>query len=280
MDHELGLLISRLRRTGVFDRAVIAVTADHGYAFEVGVKDRRRVTESNVEQIAPVPLFIKTPHQRRGSVNPSYVRTIDVVPTIAGLVHAKVYWRHDGTSAFTRAAQRRHSVSMVTRGFDRTIHISSGELERRRAARRTEWASLFGTGFESSVRYGSPWAQLYHAGPNAELIGHAVNSVRVPAAGTARIANAGLLRNVKPAERLFPTRLTGTLSGGPPGTRRELAAAVDGRIVAVGRSFYLRGQSTEFFSLMLPEEAIHAGRNRVELIEVGRNGARFRLARV
>jgi hypothetical protein len=169
---------------------------------------------------------------------------------------------------------------MVTRAFDRTIHISSRELERRRLARRTEWAALFGTGFESSVRFGSPWAQLYRTGPNSELVGQAVKSVRVPAAGAARIANAGLLRDVKPAERLFPTRLTGTLSGGPPGTRRDLAAAVDGRIVAVGRSFYLRGQSTEYFSLMLPEEAIHAGRNRVELIEVGRNGARFRLARV
>jgi hypothetical protein len=280
VDHELGKLISRLRRTGVFDRAVIAVTADHGYAFEIGVNDRRLVTESNVEQIAPVPLFIKAPRQRRGSVNPSYVRTIDVVPTIAGLLHAKLDWRHDGASVFTRAAQRRHSVSMVTRAFDRTIRIGSREFERRRVQRREEWARLFGTGFESSVRYGSPWAQLYRSGPNAELIGQPATSVRNRTAGSARIANSALLRNVKPSGRLFPTRLTGTLSGGAPGTRRDLAAAVGGRIVAVGRSFYLRGQRSEYFSMMLPEESLQSGRNPVELIEVAQNGARYRLARL
>jgi hypothetical protein len=279
VDHELGTLISRLRRTGLFDRAVIAVVADHGYAFEVGVKDRRSVTAGNVEEIAPVPLFIKAQGQRRGSINSSYVRTVDVLPTVAGLVHAKLGWRHDGGSVYSHAAQRRQSVSMVSRDFSHTIRIGSRELERRRRQRREEWARLFGTGFESSLRFGSPWAQLYRSGPHPELIGTPANSVRVPAAGSARIANAGLLHSVNPAARLFPTRLEGTLSGGPPGTRRDLAAAVDGRIVAVGRSFYLRGQEQEYFSMMLPEQALHAGRNRVELIEVDPNGTHYRLAR-
>jgi hypothetical protein len=254
------------------------VVADHGFAWQTGVDNRRRVRANNVEEIAPVPLFIKAPGQRRGSVNDSYVRTVDILPTVARLIGAKLYWRHDGAWAFGRAAQRRHSVSIVARDFSRVVRIEAAELERRRRQRREERVGLFGTGFESSVRFGSPWAQLYQVGPHAELIGRPARSVRRRAAGSATIANAHLLRAVNPAARLFPTRLTGRLRGGAPGTRRDLAAAVDGRIVAVGRSFYLRGQRTEYFSLMLPEESLHPGHNRVELIEVAADGNHYRLA--
>ena len=46
--------------------ALLVVTADHGYAFEVGVKDRRLVTDRNVDEIAPVPMFVKAPGQTDG----------------------------------------------------------------------------------------------------------------------------------------------------------------------------------------------------------------------
>ena len=47
---------------------------------------------------------------------------------------------------------------------------------------------------------------------------------------------------------------------------------VDGRVVAVGRSFYLKGKRPEFFSIMLPESSLHTGHDHVELLEVGRGG--------
>ena len=50
VDRQVGLVLERLRRTGLFDQALIVVTADHGIAFEVGVKDRRLVTERNVDE--------------------------------------------------------------------------------------------------------------------------------------------------------------------------------------------------------------------------------------
>jgi hypothetical protein len=55
---------------------------------------------------------------------------------------------------------------------------------------------------------------------------------------------------------------------------RDLAVAVRGRVDAVGRSFRLRGQRPEYFSLMLPETALRAGRNTVEIFEV--HGAALR----
>jgi hypothetical protein len=275
-DRQLGLIVRRMKRTGVFDRSILVVVADHGIAFEVGVKERRQVTETNFEQLAAVPFFVKAPGQREGRVDDDIVRTIDVVPTVAALLHAKVWWKHDGRSVFSAAARARDRLSMTRRDFSRVISFSRAEFESRRHAVRLWRASKYGTGAQSELMFGDPWASAYRVGPHPELIGR-----RVPrlAAGTAHaeIANAALERNVDPTAKILPTRVTGRLPGTPRGTMRHLAVAVNGRIRAVGRSFHLRGRRTEFFSLLVPETALRAGRNRIELLEVGPGG---RLARL
>ena len=147
------------------------VTADHGYAFEVGAQDRRLVTESNVDEIAPVALFVKAPGQTTGEVNRGVVRNFDLVPTVAGLLGAHVGWEHDGRSAFSPAAQSRRTISIVTRDFRRTIRIGLPEMQRRRAANRARRARTFLTGAQSALMFGSPWASLYRVGSHPGLIG-------------------------------------------------------------------------------------------------------------
>ena len=66
-DRLLGELLARLRRLGLYDDALIVVVADHGIGFHLGTsaaRSRRR----NVEDLAPVPLLVKLPRQRRGRV--------------------------------------------------------------------------------------------------------------------------------------------------------------------------------------------------------------------
>src|SRR5215210_1202151 len=70
-DHLVGELLARLRRTGLLERALLVVTADHGYSFRVGVKSRRLISDRNVEEIAPVPLFVKAPGQTEGKLDRS-----------------------------------------------------------------------------------------------------------------------------------------------------------------------------------------------------------------
>ena len=72
-DHLLGRLVSRLKREGIYDRALIVVTADHGAAYRVG-EERRRLTASNVADIAAVPLLIKAPGQSDGRTDPAPAR--------------------------------------------------------------------------------------------------------------------------------------------------------------------------------------------------------------
>jgi hypothetical protein len=279
VDRELGLVMSRMRRAGILDRAVLVVIADHGYSFEIGAPDRRQVTERNIAQIAPVPYFVKAPGQRAGRVDDRLAATVDVLPTIAELAGVEVPWEHEGRSAFSDAVAGRDEVEIPRRDFSRVVSIGRSELEERRAALRLWRARKFGSGGESRLFFGDPWASAYRIGPHPELLGRRAGRPRAAPALRARLANAGLLRDVPERGGVLPTRVVGELTGGSPGSTRDLAVAANGRIRAVGRSFRLRGQRPEYFSLMLPEDAIHPGSNTVELLAVGRGGSLASLGR-
>jgi hypothetical protein len=59
-----------------------------------------------------------------------------------------------------------------------------------------------------------------------------------------------------------------------PGGGRVIAVAVNGRIAATGRTFTLAGSRGEQFSLLIPERALRAGSNRLELLLVQGGTAR------
>jgi Sulfatase len=278
-DRQIGELLGRLRRTGQLREALLIVTADHGYSFSMGVESRRLLSEENVEEIAPVPFFVKAPGQTEGRVDDALVRNVDVVATIADLLNTRVHWRQDGHSAFSRRTARRGMVTVRTRDFAKVVRIGVPELERRREQWRRRWASLFGTGTGSQVLYGDPWAQAYRIGPHPELLDRRVEALEVlPDGGLdAEVANAELFEDVSPRAEIYPTRITGVLRGVPPDEHRELAVAVNGRIRAVGRSFDLWRKRREFFSFVVPESSLRRGRNEVELFEVRPDGALQRL---
>jgi hypothetical protein len=154
------------------------------------------------------------------------------------------------------------------------IRIGLPELQKRRAANRRRRAALVETGAESNLLFGSPWAALYRVGSHPELIGREVSDLPRGPAGAqgASVANAGLLRRVSPDDEIIPTRVTGTVLGGAPTGLRDVAVAVDGTLWATGRSFRLRGRPHEYYSLLLPEESLRPGRNRIELFEVRPDG--------
>ena len=70
----------------------------------------------------------------------------------------------------------------------------------------------------------------------------------------------------------MPCQIAGRIRGSGPSAERDIAIAVNGRIAAVGRSFHLRGQAVESYSVMVPEDALREGRNRIEVLEVSDGG--------
>jgi hypothetical protein len=266
-DFLLQELWRHLKREGMWDNSLIVVAADHGVAFIKGRRDRRRLDHQNYGEIAPIPLFIKAPGQRRGRVDDAYVETIDILPTILDLLNIDPKVRMDGHSALSAVVKRRRNLRILQRNTFKPLEFTGTEFEQRKASVRERDRRLFGTGADGPGR-------VYRIGPHQELLGRAA-----PAGdgeGSVTIEEAGDYADVDPDSDYLPTHVVGKLSGGTPG--RDVAVALNGRIAAVGNTFSLaEGDEGEFFSVMVPPLAFRSGRNRIDVYEVSASGSLTRL---
>jgi sulfatase-like protein len=271
VDRLLGQLVARLKSQGMYDDTLIVVTADHGFAWQVGVPTRRSISLSNVDELGPVPLFVKKPRQKRGRVSDVLARTLDVTPTIADALNVPLGYRTDGRSAFSRAIRARREVSVTKRDFSSIVRISPARWKARRGALVRRRLRTLGSG---------DWASLYTSlGPNHDFVGQSVAATRTAARTRATISLSRSYANVQRSRGVVPCQIAGRIRGSGAGSTRDLAIAVNGRIEAVGRSFRLKGQRVESYSIMVPEDALREGRNTVEVLEVTDEGAMVLLAR-
>ena len=274
VDRLLGRLLRRLKRLGIYDDTLILVTADHGYAWQVGVSTRRSVSHSNIHELTPVPFFVKAPGQRKGRVARAYTQTLDVTPTIADLLGVRLGYRTHGHSAFSRAVRRRRTIAVTTRDFSGIVRVAGPRWEARRRGVVRRRLRQLGWG---------DWASLYAGiGPHRELVGRRVAGLaRAAARGVrASIAQAGSFDNVRRPGGIVPAQVAGNVMGvGGQGPGRAIAVAVNGRIEGVGRTFQLVGRPGEHYAVNVPEAALANGRNIVEVFEVTRAGELRALAR-
>ena len=73
---------------------------------------------------------------------------------------------------------------------------------------------------------------------------------------------------VDPGSGFVPAHVAGAIPDGPRGGGRTVAVAVNGRVVATGVTFTLEGADEEQYSMIAPERAFKAGRNRIQLLLV------------
>ena len=271
VDRLLGRLVARLKNEGMYDDTLIVVTADHGFAWQVGVPTRRSVSRSNVNELGPVPMFVKAPSQKRGRVNDALAQTLDVTPTIADVLNVPLGYRADGSSAFSRVVRARRQVSLTTRDFSSIVRMPAGQWEAQRRAVVRRRLRRLGSG---------DWASLYTSlGPHRELIGQEVTSARSSAGARATISLSPSFAHVRRSSGVVPCQIAGRIRDSGSTRGRDLAIAVNGRIEAVGRSFHLKGETAESYSVMVPEDALRDGSNTVEVLEVTDEGAMVLLAR-
>jgi hypothetical protein len=260
-DHLLGELIRHLKQIGQYDDSLIVVAADHGVAFDLHKRDRRTLTAQNYGEVAPIPLFFKAPGQKKGRINSAYVETIDILPTIFDTLNLRPPVRMDGSSAFSEKVKRRRTLRILQRGTFKPLHFPVAAYERVKDRILSKKLALFGTGPMTAPRF-------YRFGPHADLIGQ-------PAAGAGRtplkveFAHANEFRNVDLKSSTIPVHVVGKVRS--PGGHRDVAIAVNGKIVAVSRSFKLvSGDSKdELVASIVPESAFRQGRNTVQVMAVG-----------
>jgi hypothetical protein len=277
-DRVLGTLLEHLRQTGVYDRALIVVVADHGQSYRVKPTPapprdpahpgfRREITRQNAAEVAPVPLLIKAPGQRRGRIDDRWARTVDILPTIADHLGIRLPFDVDGRSLRGPAPPPPEAIE-VFKDSGPNVVVPIPDLVREKWVALRRQHALFGTGRDS----------LYLIGPHPELIGRRVSELEVRASPDARaeVMEGERLRSVDLRASAIPSLITGQIEASRP-DGRDLAVALNGHIVATSRSFRDLGPSRLNFSSLAPETALRQGANRLQVFEVRRAGGRLRL---
>jgi len=264
-DLKIQQLIAHLKRIGIYDEALVVVTADHGVAFQQGLFDRRKATRETLAEISPVPLFVKLPGQERGRVNPAIVETTDIVPTISDALNVDVPDETDGKSAFSAAVARRDEVKMLPRDFSDWMRVDGDTFAAEKQALIDRKVALFGSGADGPDR-------IYRVGPNQELVGRQVSSLDVGGDSGAKVSltDPGAYDDVDLEGPVLPVWVTGKISGA--GDRIDVAIAVNGVVRAVSNTFELANGGDELIAAMIPPSSLRAGRNTVEIYEVTASG--------
>jgi sulfatase-like protein len=210
-DQLLGELVARLRATGLYQRSLVVITADEGLSFRAGEK-RRPASGVNLPDIAYVPLFVKTPHQRRGRAIRAPVQSVDVLPTLAGALGVRIPWRVEGRDVLSPRG-RRSNVVLYKDGGTRFV-VPAAQLQRRRDHALNRQLELFGSN--------EPPATLFGMGRHRALLGRSVRALPLSANGPA-----------VHLDYIDRTSSVVQVSGSVQDGIHDIAVAAAGRVVAV-----------------------------------------------
>ena len=266
VDALLGRLVARLREVGIYDDALIVVTADHGASLQPGLSFRRP-EDSSLADIASVPLFVKRPAQRRGEVVDFNVEVIDIVPTLAAQLGAELPWTTDGANVLDPAhAQRPSKVLFFGDARDRLeapADLLAALIES--AARRFEW-----------LEAGDPQSTPTPDGRYDDLVGRAADPLRASRQSEIEVVVDALplLRDVDPEADFVPAHITGAVVGSRDGARTPvLAIALNGVVAAVTRpyAFPVVGRREAWEAIVQPRWFV-PGPNTLEVFEVQEDG--------
>ena len=266
-DRVLGQIVDRLRRVGLYDRALIVVTADHG--FRAGAL-RRAVTEANFEELMEVPLFVKRPGQQEGRVVKHVVQTIDIVPTIGATLAAEPPWEVDGT-LLSDTSERKLTVCCYSPPTPSTLSFRTDPVRRQSTLDRLH--RLFGAGAGSPpLVAGDPFDGVFAAGPKPDLLGRPASDFihQLPDGESSEVVRAILTsrhayEDVRPQSGFVPSLISGRIDPGVvDGTK--LAVAVDGIVRATTETFTHRGASR--FSALVHERWLPAGSHRIGIYAI------------
>ena len=128
-DSEMGRLFGALRARGLFDKAIIAVMADHGEA--LGEHGEHHHGIFLYDETIHVPLLIKLPGQRfAGARVDGRVRLVDVAPTILEAVGAGVPTAMQGESLLVAMKPASGGTSNPGLNADRPAYAESDYAHR------------------------------------------------------------------------------------------------------------------------------------------------------
>ena len=261
-DRLLGEVIDRLEQQGMWDDALVVVTADHGESFIPGGSGRRltRRVESQA-QVAWVPVFIKEPGQSQGTTSDANWEQVDLLPTLAEVLGRELPFPVDGISALSGSRERTEKVFYNYPG------------RRREFPSVPAYQIVLGGVTDTFVRGSKGQDGLYVTGSRPNWIGKPLSSLTTlgvdvagaPSVMSARLADGLDFEAVDPSSGMVPALVTGTLSGSS-GREGPVVIALNGTVAALSEIYPAAGQPS--FAGLVNDQLFRAGANDLALYEV------------
>jgi hypothetical protein len=261
-DQFLGRLIEKLKTAGIYDKALIIVTADHGVSFQ-DESPRRSIDDRNSRDLLQVPMLVKLPGQKEGYISDRFVSGIDLLPTIVDVLGVEVPWEMDGLSIVSQKENSRTEIEIPEVGVFKLDDIIGFP--------RLKW-QVENFGENSSLKH------TVKKGPYKELVGNELENLQVGDVTTFQLKSedfehfkyVDLDSAILPA--LFRANIEGTNGQGLP-----VAIALNGRIRATTKTSKWH-EHNNYISVLLPSESFKNGQNLISvyIIEEKQNGLELR----
>ncbi len=257
VDAQLGRLFDRMKESGVWDEAMVLVTADHGTAFGKGLS-RRYLTLDNAGELLAVPLFVKYPGQAKGEVVRHQVSLLDVAPTILDVADVTSDHASEGRSLKEGGTDAEPIEAIDGYAYQR-IELPGKMVDHQADAARRRDARLFGSG------------TFFATAGNAGLLGKKAGSLPKLKQLEMTIASPEDYENVDPDGAELPANIRATVTGIGKAPRSDrVAVAVNGTIRAITRSWVSSDDGLQRqISVVVPADSFKAGRNEVEAFHIG-----------
>jgi hypothetical protein len=255
-DHLVGQVIDHLKAQGMWDKALVVMTADHGAGWAPGEKPRR-LGQRNPPQLMWVPLFIKAPHQRQGKIDDRNWEQVDLLPTVADLLGVQVPWKTDGLAQTGPPARSRGEKwwfdvpghRQVRDGPANFSIVLQGE---------TDTLARAADGVKGLYRFGA-FADLAYRDP--ATVG--------PIGGTpahARMDDWKLYQKLEPGSGRMPALVSGKLGSPLPPAGSTVLVAVNGQVAGESKLFPDRpGEAAASFAVIAPDFLFKPGDGRRQL---------------
>jgi hypothetical protein len=253
VDRLVDQLLDRLDEQGM-DDALVIVASDHGLNFQPHGHPRAldTVRQTELNEVLPVPLFVRYPGQGGGAIDDRDAQTIDLAPTIADVLEVELpeEWVFDGRSLRATDPPARPRYWQPTGELPAAI---AADLDVTQFARQSE--ELFGPS-------GGPH-DLYAMGPDRALVGTRPQRGAPVSDAVVEPLRPDDYDAVELGAASVPAFYEANASGLTPG--EWVAVTVDGVVAGTGMVLD-RSDGPARIKVMLDPDLLNHGRNEVEVL--------------
>lgn len=242
LDRQIGVLIDRLKSKEIYGRSLLVVTADHGIAYAPGAS-KRMVTDDTIGHIGAVPLFVKKPRQRNRRISDRPLQTIDIVPTVTDVLRLSDPAENiDGISGFRNnfPKRRKRVVEWTEAGPRLRSKFDVAKMKYDMFGKSDDGLDLFKTG----------------PGKTRGFVGRDIAefNLTLPASSSVTLKDGFDVETTDDDAPLLPALLEGTLNGEDAHRGDKLVVVMNGRVVAVTRTYQNpNGEIIRFYSMLPPK---------------------------